>query len=109
MGRHALLLGTATYHVDRELAPLPSVHHDVAQLKTLLDGVGEFDTVRSELDLPAEHLRQVVEEFYGARRGDDLALLYYSGHGVLHGDGQSLFLAATDTVSGQFARIRAGH
>ncbi|SCG69497.1 caspase, EACC1-associated type [Micromonospora zamorensis] len=100
MGRHALLLGTATYHVDRELAPLPSVHHDVAQLKTLLDGVGEFDTVRSELDLPAEHLRQVVEEFYGARRGDDLALLYYSGHGVLHGDGQSLFLAATDTVSG---------
>ncbi|WP_433552278.1 caspase, EACC1-associated type [Micromonospora zamorensis] len=100
MGRHALLLGTATYHVDRELAPLPSVHHDVAQLKTLLDGVGEFDTVRAELDLPAEHLRQVVEEFYGARRGDDLALLYYSGHGVLHGDGQSLFLAATDTVSG---------
>ncbi|RGC69723.1 ATP-dependent RecD-like DNA helicase [Micromonospora sp. MW-13] len=101
MGRHALLLGTAACHVDRELAPLPSVRQDVAQLKAMLDGAGEFDTVRAELDLPAAHLRQVVEEFYGARRNGDLALLYYSGHGVLHGDGQSLFLAATDTVCGQ--------
>ncbi|MFY1700742.1 caspase, EACC1-associated type [Micromonospora sp. WMMA1923] len=101
MGRHALLIGTATCQVDRELAPLPSVRQDVAQLKALLDGAGEFDTVRAELDLPAARLRQVVEEFYGARRTGDLALLYYSGHGVLHGDGQSLFLAATDTVSGQ--------
>ncbi|MEV5764978.1 AAA domain-containing protein [Micromonospora sp. NPDC052213] len=101
MGRHALLLGTATYQVDRELAPLPSVHQDVAQLKALLDSAGEFDSVRAELDLPAARLRQIVEEFYGARRTGDLALLYYSGHGVLHGDGQSLFLAATDTVSGQ--------
>ncbi|MEU1601778.1 AAA domain-containing protein [Micromonospora matsumotoense] len=101
MGRHALLLGTATCHADRELAPLPSVRQDVAQLKTLLDGAGEFDSVRAEMDLPATHLRQIVEEFYGARGRGDLALLYYSGHGVLHGDGQSLFLAASDTVSGQ--------
>ncbi|MFI7080526.1 AAA domain-containing protein [Micromonospora sp. NPDC049903] len=101
MGRHALLLGTATCHTDRELAPLPSVRQDVAQLKALLDSAGEFDTARAELDLPSAHLRQIVEEFYGARRTGDLALLYYSGHGMLHGDGQSLFLAATDTVSGQ--------
>ncbi|MFY1685025.1 AAA domain-containing protein [Micromonospora sp. WMMD730] len=101
MGRHALLLGTATCHVDRELAPLPSVRQDVAQLKALLDGAGEFDSVRTEVDLPATHLRQIVEEFYGARSRGDLALLYYSGHGVLHGDGQSLFLAASDTASGQ--------
>ncbi|WBB89760.1 AAA domain-containing protein [Verrucosispora sp. WMMC514] len=101
MARHALLLGTATCHADRELAPLPSVRQDVAQFKALLDSAGEFDTVRAEVDLPATHLRQVVEEFYGVRRTGDLALLYYSGHGVLHGDGQSLFLAATDTVSGQ--------
>ncbi|WP_329007477.1 AAA domain-containing protein [Micromonospora rifamycinica] len=101
MGRHALLIGTATCHVDRELAPLPSVRQDVAQLKALLDGAGEFDSVRTEVDLPATHLRQIVEEFYGARSRGDLALLYYSGHGVLHGDGQSLFLAASDTVSGQ--------
>ncbi|WBB46465.1 AAA domain-containing protein [Verrucosispora sp. WMMA2044] len=101
MGRHALLLGTATCHVDRALAPLPSVRQDVAQLKAVLDSAGEFDSVRAELDLPAARLRQIVEEFYGVRRTGDLALLYYSGHGVMHPDGQSLFLAATDTVSGQ--------
>ncbi|WP_194821971.1 AAA domain-containing protein [Micromonospora sp. S-DT3-3-22] len=101
MGRHALLIGTTTCHADRELALLPSVRQDVAQFKALLDGAGEFDSVRAEMDLPATHLRQIVEEFYGARSRGDLALLYYSGHGVLHGDGQSLFLAATDTVSGQ--------
>ncbi|SCL35049.1 Caspase domain-containing protein [Micromonospora pallida] len=101
MGRHALLLGTAICHVERELQPLPAVRQDVAQLKALLDAAGQFDSVRTELDLPAAHLRQVVEEFYSARTTSDLALLYYSGHGVLHGDGQSLFLAATDTVCGQ--------
>lgn len=51
MGRHALLLGTATCHIGSELAPLPSVRQDVAQLKTLLDGAGEFDTVRAALHL----------------------------------------------------------
>ncbi|WP_131787829.1 AAA domain-containing protein [Protofrankia symbiont of Coriaria ruscifolia] len=101
MGRHALLLGTVTCHADRQLQPLPSVRSDVAQFKALLDGSGEFDTVRDELDLPAMHLRQIVEDFYGARRNGDLALLYYSGHGVLHDDQQSLFLAAADTIAGQ--------
>ncbi|WP_433390348.1 caspase, EACC1-associated type [Micromonospora sp. KLBMP9576] len=101
MGRHALLLGTATCDADPQLQPLPSVRQDVAQLKALLDGAGEFDSVRAEPDLPAARLRQTVEEFYGARRNGDLALLYYSGHGVLHDDGQSLFLATTDTVCGQ--------
>ena len=101
MGRHALLLGTAICHADRQLQPLPSVRQDVGQFKALLDGNGEFDTVRAELDLPVAYLRQVVEEFYGARRTGDLALLYYSGHGVLHDDRESVFLAAVDTVVGQ--------
>ncbi|ROO58389.1 AAA domain-containing protein [Micromonospora sp. Llam0] len=101
MGRHALLLGTASYHADRQLPPLPSVRQDVTQLKTLLDGSGGFDTVDARLDLPVAHLRQVVEDFYGRCGRDDLALLYYSGHGVLHEDRESLFLAATDSHAGQ--------
>ncbi|GAA0526714.1 hypothetical protein GCM10010172_04090 [Paractinoplanes ferrugineus] len=91
MARHALLLGTVTCHLDPELAPLPSVRQDVLQLKAVLDDAGEFDTVRPEFDLPLSHMVQILEEFYGSRRKDDTALLYYSGHGVLHQDGQSLF------------------
>lgn len=100
MGRHALLLGTATCPADRDLQPLPSVRQDVAQLRVVLGTGGDFDSIEHFIDLPAAQLRQAVEDFYGARRTGDLALFYYSGHGVLHDDRQSLFLAATDTVAG---------
>ncbi|MFC6018405.1 AAA domain-containing protein [Plantactinospora solaniradicis] len=100
MGRHALLLGTATCLADRDLQPLPGVRQDVAQLKVVLGTDGDFDSIDAFIDLPATQLRQVVEDFYGTRRTDDLALFYYSGHGMLHDDRQSLFLAATDTVAG---------
>lgn len=101
MGRYALLIGTATCPADRDLQPLPGVRQDVAQMKATLEAGGEFDRIDPHIDLPAAHLRQVVEEFYRARRTGDLALFYYSGHGVVHDDQQSLFLAAVDTVADQ--------
>ncbi len=97
MGRYALLLGTATYLGDRDLTALPAVRHDLAQVKATLDHAGEFDRVDVHVDLTRDHLTRVVEEFFGARRRGDLALLYYSGHGLLHHDRESLFLATTDT------------
>lgn len=97
MGRHALVLGTATYHVDPKLTALPGVRQDVEQLRTLLDTDGDFDSVDPYLDLPAAHMKQVVEEFFGARRTGDLALFYYSGHGIQHDDRQSLFFGTIDT------------
>ncbi|BCJ42135.1 hypothetical protein GCM10010168_64870 [Actinoplanes ianthinogenes] len=97
MGRHALVLGTATYHADPKLAALPGVRQDVDQVKTVLETDGDFDTVDARLDLPAAHLVQIVEEFYGARRTGDLALFYFSGHGIRHDDQHSLFLGAADT------------
>jgi hypothetical protein len=97
MGRHALVLGTATYRTDPKLAALPGVRQDVEQVRTVLDTDGDFDSVEPHLDLPAAHLKQVVEEFYGSRRTGDLALFYYSGHGIQHDDRQSLFLGTIDT------------
>ncbi|MGH3829754.1 MAG: caspase, EACC1-associated type [Pseudonocardiaceae bacterium] len=98
MGRHALLLGTATFHADPALAALPMVRHDVEQMKALLDDVGTFDSVDARIDLDRKRLTEVLEDFFGARRQGDLALLYYSGHGVMAKlDRESVFLAATDT------------
>ncbi|MFI5931891.1 AAA domain-containing protein [Actinoplanes sp. NPDC051494] len=99
MGRYALLIGTADYDADPQLKALPSVRHDVHQLKAVLDQAGRFDDVSAHLDLPAKAFVQTVEDFYGARRKGDLALFYYSGHGVKHADNQSVFLAASDTVT----------
>ncbi|GAA3341833.1 hypothetical protein GCM10020358_34670 [Amorphoplanes nipponensis] len=97
MGRHALVLGTATYRADPKLAALPGVRRDVEELKTVLDTEGDFDSIKHHLDLPAAHMMQVVEEFYGARRTGDLAVFYYSGHGILYDDRQSLFFGTIDT------------
>lgn len=97
MGRYALVLGTATYHVDRDLTALPSVRHDIPQVKAVLDHSGGFDGVESHLDLTRSELTSTIERFFGDRRRGDVALLYYSGHGVLHRDQESLFLAAADT------------
>jgi AAA domain/Caspase domain len=101
VGRHALLLGTATHRLDPELAPLPAVRHDVAQVKAALDYAGEFDSVVTHVDLTRNELANAIEEFYGSRRRGDLALLYYSGHGLLLPDQESLFLATTDTDHGR--------
>ena len=98
MGRHALLLGTATFHADPALAALPMVRHDVDQMKALLDAAGGFDSVEAPVDLDRQRLTAVLEEFFSARRVGDLALLYYSGHGLMGArDRESVFLAATDT------------
>lgn len=96
-GRFALVLGTASYRTDSKLTALPGVRHDVEQMKAVLNTDGGFDSVEAHVDLPATHMREIVERFYGARRTGDLALFYYSGHGVMHPDNQSLFLAAIDT------------
>ncbi|MGC4766498.1 AAA domain-containing protein [Micromonospora sp. DT46] len=97
MGRHALVLGTATYDAASKLTALPGVRQDVEQLRTVLDSDGDFDSVDAHVDLPAARMKQVVEEFYGARRTGDLALFYYSGHGIQHDDRQSLFFGTIDT------------
>jgi len=68
MGRHALLLGAATFHADPTLAALPAVRHDVGQLKALLDDVGAFDSVDAYVDLGRERLTAVLEDFFGVRR-----------------------------------------
>jgi uncharacterized caspase-like protein len=99
MGRYALLIGTADYVADPHLSALPSARHDVHQMKAVLDQAGRFDDVSAYVDLPAQLFVRTVEDFYGARRPGDLALFYYSGHGVKHADNQSVFLAASDTVT----------
>lgn len=99
MGRYALLIGTADYNAGPELTALPSVRQDLQQMKAVLDQAGRFDDVSAHLDLPASLFIETVEDFYGARRPGDLALFYYSGHGVKHADNQSVFLAASDTVT----------
>ncbi|HWS38625.1 MAG TPA: AAA domain-containing protein [Actinoplanes sp.] len=99
MGRYALLIGTASYDADPQLTGLPSVRNDVHQMKAILDQAGRFDDVAHYLDVTANEFVKRVEDFYDARKRGDLALFYFSGHGIKHADNQSVFLAARDSVT----------
>ncbi|MER7249871.1 AAA domain-containing protein [Kribbella sp. NPDC000426] len=100
MARHALLLGAATFPADPALRSLPGVRHDVDQLKAVLDQAGQFESVDAFVDLGRDQMVTKIEQFYQQRRFGDLALLYYSGHGLLaDSDAESLFLATRDSDS----------
>jgi hypothetical protein len=97
VGRYALLIGTSAYHADPGLPGLPSVQVDVPAMKQALNERGEFDTVEDYLDLPREQIGSLLQDFYSGRSVRDMLLLYYSGHGLVDEDDQTLFLGATDT------------
>ena len=95
--RFALLLGTAGSVLDHGLPGLPAVRHDIEQVKAAFEYAGDFDDVQAHLDLARDAMVARIEQFFGERRHGDLAVLYFSGHGVRHPDQESLFLAASDT------------
>lgn len=100
MARHALLLGASAFPADPALQSLPGVRYDIDQLKALLDQAGQFDTVDVCVDAGRDQMVTTIEQFYGRRRFGDMALLYYSGHGLVTGiDSESLFLATTESDS----------
>jgi hypothetical protein len=81
----AVLLGTSEY-LHPELAPLPAVRNNLADLAAVL-------TSPTETGLPSENctilLDQTDVEVVGDRletaaaQADDLLLVYYAGHGLL--------------------------
>jgi uncharacterized RDD family membrane protein YckC len=83
------------WHAD--LAELAAPRADAGLLAGLLadPSVGAFD-VKVHHDLPAQEMRVVLEAFLADRRPDDLAVLYFSGHGIKALSG-ALHLAAVDT------------
>lgn len=95
-GRHALLIATDT-HTDPELRQLTAPAGDVRALAAVLtdpDLAGfEVDVL---LNAPHHVVVERIGDFYAARRRDDLALLYFSGHG-LRDDRGRLYFAATNT------------
>jgi uncharacterized caspase-like protein len=76
--RVALLIGNSTY---RETAPLANPANDVTLLKEALDRAG-FDTVEAANDLDRSAMVKTLRTFETKANGSDIALVYYSGHGM---------------------------
>jgi uncharacterized protein len=76
--RVALLIGNGKYAAVGALA---NPRNDVLLLKKALDAAG-FDDVKTAFDLGHAELVKALRAFTDAARDADIALVYYSGHGV---------------------------
>jgi hypothetical protein len=95
-GRHALLVATYAYK-DAGLRRLTSPAHDAEALAEVLadPAIAGFD-VTMLVNEPHHVVGEAIADFYAERTRDDLALLYFTGHGVKDDDGR-LYLAMADT------------
>jgi len=97
MGRRlALVIATYRYQ-DAGLRQLTAPAHDADALaETLADPAIAGFEVTTLVNEPHHRVGQAIGDFYRARRHDDLALLYFTGHGLKDDEGR-LYLAMTDT------------
>ncbi len=93
MSAHALLIGISQFQ-DSKLAKLNAPISDVEAFAQVLrdPSRGAFDSVVSSIDEDFVTIRDRLGALLDGRSPEDLALFYYSGHGIV-GKGQRLFLA----------------
>ncbi|MGW2651002.1 caspase, EACC1-associated type [Streptomyces sp. NPDC001393] len=97
--RRALLIGNEHYD-DSRFLPLPSTRADIWGLEQVLRhrNIGGFVSIISRGNLTADDMRLAISEFMGECEPDELALVYFSGHGTrLVRDGGEFHFVATDT------------
>jgi uncharacterized caspase-like protein len=96
-GRYALVVSNSRY-ADPSLRPLTAPTEDAKALARVLRDptVGAFDDVREIVDQPSYTVAKEVQLFFKERRLNDIALFYFSGHGIKDEDGR-LYFAAMDT------------
>src|SRR5689334_18121037 len=98
-GRVALLIATYDYR-DTGLRQLRAPAHDAEALAKVLQApdIAGFE-VTTLINEPHYRVGEAVADLYRDRRRDDVALLYFTGHGLKDGDGR-LYLAMTNTQRG---------
>jgi uncharacterized caspase-like protein len=98
MPRYALLLGNCSYS-DPLLPPLRSPRADAEGLaEYLLDPrCGAFDQVDVLIDAERAVAEREIRKLFANKLASDVLLLYFSGHGVVHAEDGSFYLATPDT------------
>lgn len=76
--RVALVIGNSTY---KNAAQLSNPVNDAKIVAATLKNAG-FDSIETRLDLPAVEMRRALRDFADRVRGADVAVVYYSGHGI---------------------------
>ncbi|HKR49804.1 MAG TPA: caspase family protein [Pseudonocardiaceae bacterium] len=92
----ALLIATYDYQ-DTGLRRLTAPAHDAEALAAVLQDpdIAGFE-VTTLVNQPHHRIGEAIGDFYCDRRGDDLTLLYFTGHGLKDDNGR-LYLAMSNT------------
>lgn len=102
MAKTALLIGTS--HYQKGFKTLPAAPKDVAALRAVLQNpeIGCFDDVQTLIDQANGEIAATIETWFRQRQRDDLALLYFSGHGIKDDRGKLYFAASNTRKDGDF-------
>lgn len=106
MAKVALLIGVKDY--AEGLKPLPAAPKDVAAMQEVLQNpeMGGFDDVKTLVNPNRSEMAVAIELWFRERQRDDLAVLFFSGHGVKD-ESRQLYFAACDTRKIQENLIQA--
>jgi len=112
MEKHALLIGVSEYPAS-DLSPLPAAVRDIRALGAVLrhpEMGGFLDANLTLLENPGRLAMEIaIKQLFSGRDKDDLALLYFSGHGIKDDTGR-LYLATRETrkaPNGELVRATA--
>ncbi len=96
MSKVALIIGVSTYASG--FSPLPSTIRDGEAMRDVLQSpeIGKFDDVTFISDPDPLQMQEAIERTFSGRKKDDLALLFFSGHGAKDSNGK-LYLATAIT------------
>lgn len=97
MGKYALLIANSDYR-DERLNGLTAPSADIYSLKAVLDdqGIGAFSDVKVVSNADLVRTQREIKSFLDERAADDLALIYFTGHGLVDSDGK-LWLAMAES------------
>lgn len=104
MAKVALLLGVSEYQSG--LNPLPAALRDIEAMKRVLlhPDMGSFDEVKALPNADFSAMHAAIENLFSSSKRDDVALLFFSGHGVTDKLG-NLYLTTPSTCKNKEGEV----
>ncbi|GET38221.1 caspase, EACC1-associated type [Microseira wollei] len=107
MNKVALLIGVSEY--GSGLNPLPGAAKDVEAMQRILQHpeMGCFTSVKQLINPERQAMEEAIETLFSGCQKDDLALLFFTGHGVKDESGKLYFATRTTRKNIQGELIKA--
>ncbi|MDZ7959268.1 MAG: GUN4 domain-containing protein [Aulosira sp. DedQUE10] len=108
MAKYALLIGASEYE-SQKINNLSGVVKDIEAMQRVLENleIGGFKEVKVLLSPDSQVMLSEIEQLFMEKcQKDDVVLLYFSGHGYRHEDGNLFFISHNTQINPQgFPRI----